>query len=78
MEHEESYILGTAENKAQEMFDRFLDDEFDNRLKGKANRLERFCDKIRLQDGRTVLDVFKEQEEARQQELNRLWEDRER
>ena len=77
-DEQESYIFGTAEKMAQEMFERFLDDEFDSRLKGKANRLERFCDKIKLNDGRTILEVFNEQEQARQQNLNKLWEDRER
>lgn len=72
-EEQESYILGTAENKAQEKFDRFIEQEFGQSKGGRASRLEKFCDSLEMGDGRSVLDHFEEKEQERQERLNRSW-----
>lgn len=72
-EKQESYILGTAENKAQEKFDEFISREFGQELKGRDARLEAFADTFTLKDGRTILDAFNEQEQERQHKLSQSW-----
>ena len=73
LKEQESYILGTADNLAQEKFDTFIQQEFGQKLKGKDARLEDFCDGIKLKDGRTVLEAFEDQEQERRQRLARSW-----
>lgn len=72
LEKQESYILGTAENKAQEKFDNFIEQEFSRETKGRSGRMEKFLDSF-TQDGKSLLDMFDEQEQALQLELSRSW-----
>lgn len=72
-EQEESYILGTAEKKAQEKFDAFISKEFGETLKGRGAKLEQFADSLTMKDGRSVLDAFNEQEQEQQLKLSRSW-----
>lgn len=72
-ENEESYILGTADNKAQARFDSFIKQEFEQELTGRDARLEQFADSLTMKDGRSVLDAFNEQEQERQHRLSQSW-----
>lgn len=64
--------------EAQKKFDDFLEQEFEptGPKTGRTARLESFCDTIRLSDGTTVLDAFKQQEQHRKARLTRAWKEK--
>ena len=51
------------ERRAAELTSKRIKEMFGDAPESRSKRLEGFCEKIRLKDGRTVLDVFEEQEE---------------
>nr|MCR5312937.1 hypothetical protein [Bacteroidaceae bacterium] len=71
---QESYILGTSENKAQVIFNNFINKEFRQELEGRGARLEQFADSLTMKNGRSVLDAFNEREQERQAKLTREYE----
>lgn len=72
-DNEESYILGTADKRAQEMFDAFLQQEFGEEAKGREKRLRKLCETIRFEDGTTVLQRFEQEEQEREEHLRSSW-----
>ena len=50
------------ERRAAELTSKRIKKMFGDAPESRSKRLEGFCEKIRLKDGRTVLDVFEEQE----------------
>lgn len=56
-------------NLAESRFNDFIKKEF--RSRGQNRRLENFCSQIKFNDGTSVLDRFKEQERALEEELKR-------
>lgn len=73
-EAQEAHIHAEAQRK----FDNFLEQEFGptEPKTGRTARLENFCDTIRLSDGTTVLDAFKQQEQHRKARLTRAWKEK--
>lgn len=73
-EAQEAHIHAEAQRK----FDNFLEQEFGptGPKTGRTARLENFCDTIRLSDGTTVLDAFKQQEQHRKARLTRAWKEK--
>ena len=51
------------ERRAAELTSKRIKEMFGDAPESRSKRLESFCEKIRLKDGRTVLDAFEEQEE---------------
>ena len=71
-ERQESYILGTADKKAQEKVDGFIEQQFGRETSGRYGRMERFL-AAHTQDGRSLLDKFNVQEQALKRRLSRAW-----
>ena len=57
-------------NLTEIQVNKFIDDEFKH-SRGRNRRLEDFCSQIKFNDGTSVLDRFKEQEKALEEELRR-------
>lgn len=76
IDRQKEYIIGTAEKQAQKKFDDFIR-QFDFVEKGRAGRLEEFCKGFTL-NGRTLLEVFEQEERERQEYLKKEWDDYER
>lgn len=71
---QESYILGTAEDKAQNLFNDFINKNFGQDPADRGARLEQFADSLTMKDGRSVLDAFNDREQERQSKLTREYE----
>ena len=66
-EQEEDYIFGTAKNIADAKIDEIMADE----PRSRTGRLEKLCSDLKMKDGRSVLDLFEEQEQKLRAKLNR-------
>lgn len=56
-----------VEKRANELAERKIKDMFGDVTRDKAQRLEEYCDNIRLKDGRTILEAFEDEESELQQ-----------
>ena len=77
LEQQEHYILSTGHEVGQELFDKFIQQEFGQETKGRAARMEEFLDKYTMDD-KSLLELFNEQEQDLQHKLSRSWDDWER
>lgn len=71
-ENAEAYIDRGIEQRAQHKFNEFMR-QFESLEKGKAQRLKRFCEKTKYQDGTSLYEEFERQDRKRVQELEHSW-----
>ena len=77
LEQQEHYILSTGHEVGQELFDKFIEQEFGQETKGRSARMEEFLGKFTMDD-KSLLEMFDEQERELQHKLSRSWDDFER
>jgi len=59
------------QQQAQAIFDKKMKETFRKISDNRTKRLESLCEEIKLKDGRTVLDMFKESEKLLEKQLNK-------
>ena len=58
--------------EANRRFNEFIREQFPERG-GRETRLEEYCNSLRMKNGKTVLEVFNENERELKRQLNRSW-----
>ena len=61
-----------VKEEADRRFNEFIREQFPERG-GRETRLEEYCNSLRMQNGKTVLEVFNEKERELKRKLNRSW-----
>lgn len=72
-EQERGYILGTAQNMANQKVQDFIQKEFSQDKGGRTARLEKFCDSLQMNNGMSVLDRFNQLEKELKEKTKRSW-----